>query len=259
MEWANMALEGETADANRRSEPAPIGCQSPWISDHRPLPERARRFAILAVCNNINCETNRVRWRFSTDPNCSFCKTAKGSTRHVLNACPFRLPAYGVRHDNAAKPIVKALKKVWPSASFREDQTPHEAVNNAGTTQRPDICATKGDRALILDFKCPYPTRPRHTLNFVSKVHLENFSKYFHIKEEYAKSFKKVLLTTIIIPSTGQIPLFSHEALTNAGLSKTAATKALRFASIACAKANHFRLGPSLHASVLKTSGLSPV
>lgn len=59
--WASMKLEGEVAEANQNIDLAPANCQVPWVKNHRSLPRNRRRFAILAISNNMNCETNQKR------------------------------------------------------------------------------------------------------------------------------------------------------------------------------------------------------
>jgi hypothetical protein len=244
-EWTEMKLEGEVAEANASRPLAPNGCQAVWLTAPSCVNDRERNHAIRCQTNNINCEYNQKRWHFSNDDSCSRCGPSKvGSTSHVLNSCDSRLPFYGLRHDAGLMVLAESLKRI-KNAQVVVDSTPHVGVNTSGTTQRPDIVLTRFKRVVILDLKCPYPSRPDHRGPYDVRVDNDNRVKYEHIAAMYRHKGFDVTLRTVIIPSTGPIPEISFNALCSAGLSPSAATKTLKQMSIATTRAN-FKLVSTL-------------
>ena len=237
-QWAAMRLEGEVADAFTATEYAPDACQCPHTTSISLVRDFQRTFAIRAQSNNINCETNQLRWNFAASAACRTCKSGQqGSTFHTLNHCQKRLHLYKARHDAVLDTAVRELKKI-KDVHILVDSTPHIEVNGRGTTLRPDIIITKGSRIAILDVKCPFPTRARDAVSFDERVDRENRSKYAPIAADYRAHFSSVSLGTLVIPSAGPIPRRSFQALLDAGLPKSDALKTLRKMASALIRSN---------------------
>jgi hypothetical protein len=240
VKWANMALEGEAAEAVSATSCAPDRCQCPHLTSISVVSDFQRTFAIKAQSNNINCETNQVRWKFSTNSVCQSCNTGQqGSTSHVLNNCQPRLYLYKMRHDAALNAIVKELAKI-KGMQILVDSTPHIEVNTRGTARRPDIIMVKGNRVAILDVKCPFPSRAREGKSFDERCDSANREKYKLIKKDYDAKYgaSNVFLGTLIIPSVGPTPALSFTALQSAGLSSADALHALRKMTTAAIRSN---------------------
>jgi hypothetical protein len=186
-DWAEMDLEGECTNAINNVPLAPASVNGCHIRNPGLFSENQRRFAFLCVSNNINCETNKVRWGFSSSPTCTLCGASSGSTRHVLNVCEKRLALIKARHDSVLNVLAREARIAHPDAQILVDNTPDPRIS--GTSLRPDIIISQESPskrfAAILDVKCPFPVRDLNQVTFTHKSDELNITKYDPIARAY--------------------------------------------------------------------------
>jgi hypothetical protein len=247
--WANLTLQGSTMKALQGLELAPKA-PPPHVAHPSNFSISERRFAILCQSNNINCRENLKSWSLAPGKECALCGDAVENTAHVLNVCRERMPLITLRHNAALAVLSRAVDKLYPSPAYEHftdaqpldfptQYRPDEVI-----IQRPSRPNVRNGVAIIADMKTPYPatkhlgSTPPST--FVHHTHQENVSKYdVPIREQFEQLLGSASLHTVIIPSTGPVPRFTHDALQAMGFPTRSIPRLIRDMSTAAIKANY--------------------
>jgi hypothetical protein len=242
--WALMPLHGATMRALDGHELAPRACQSPHMTHPRLFTVQERRFAILCQTNQINCGTNLFQWNLASTPNCPCCGMLD-TVLHTLNWCLPRLHHATERHDSIHDVLTKRLALKYPrDQGFKQRSDISPDSRYSSSQLRPDETIyidsrTKSDGskssnfAMIIDVKSPFPQT-----DFIATKDIANKSWYEDIRRGYENKLGRATVSTLIIPSTGPIPMHSYTVLKDAGLDGRSLCKILREMSVAATKAN---------------------
>lgn len=247
--WAALETQGSTLRAVGFDQLAPKKANCLWQSQPHRLSTSARHFAHSTQTGTLMCGSNLHKWYPARSATCVLCGAEKETPMHVLNMCQSRLPAFRVRHDACHKDIF-----VPAVARHLKNVSEHKVDITQGdfSTLRPDsvILFDKfpipnsirtEKRAIIVDFKCPYPT-----LGFIERTHSANVEKYTPIANHYRTKGYRVTIETMIIPSVGPNLKHAFNTLRRIGFTTKVTNSLLADMSIAVAKTNHATLAPSL-------------
>jgi hypothetical protein len=142
------------------------------------------------------------------------------------------LRLYRERHDAVLKVLRMALRSLRGPQAFDEVRIDVTCPSMGGSL-RPDVQCYKPGIAVIWDVKVPWPRD-----NFLELTHKANFEKYEHLSNRVRSNYPDTTLDTIIVPSAGPMPQYTHDALSKV-LGKKLASKTLCNMSGAVARLNY--------------------
>jgi hypothetical protein len=246
--WKSLEMQGEVArrlsttgtNMSKHCPESAVWIRRPWL-----LSNREYSWAIKTHLRIIPSATNLFQWKLAESPMCKQCHSSRETTCHALNGCEWRKNngLYTTRHNKVLEVLIEACRESGRFDQVAMDQPIRSDAGGCGSSLRPDLHTYDNRRktCTVLDVKCPFQGPS------LSLVHTKNYDKYKHFIRQAKRRKWLLSIDTYVITSSGIAYESSKIALRKLGFKATESKAIIEKTVIACIKACHSSISPTLN------------